>query len=291
MHSTSRASSASKVYVSTGGFRDRCAVETAIELSGVSDWGVELSGGKPCSNADSELLDLGLLAKVSVHNYWPPSQESFTLDIAAKSREERHRSVAFARMAIVRAASLGAKRYSIHAGFVSRVPPESLGKRIRVENAASRVDALDRMIESLGDLATFAEGHGVRLLVENHALSQENLGQGEHNMLLVDPEEILGVLDALSGRVGLLLDVGHLKTSAQQLNFDAAHAVVTLQPVTEGYHLHENNGLRDEHLPFSHDAWFLPVMRRDLEYYVLEFHSGDQSDWLSSFATLRDHLS
>ena len=40
-----------------------------------------------------------------------------------------------------------------------------------------------------------------------------------------------------------------------------------------GYHFSENNGLTDSNRPFNHKAWFLPYIKKNLNYYVIEVYN------------------
>jgi sugar phosphate isomerase/epimerase len=139
------------------------------------------------------------------------------------------------------------------------------------------------MRDALLELAEFGSGKGVRLLVENHALAPFNLASfGENFLLLVDPDEIASFVESTNGAVGLLLDVGHLNTSAKSLGFDPVSATIDLAPLVDGYHISSNDGLSDGHGALTGSDWFLPVLKRDAAFYTVEIHDVDKRAWLRS---------
>ena len=271
-----------RIYISTGGERSQPACTTAEAFS-ESDYGIELSGG---TYSDSVVADATLLATsrpVLLHNYFPVPAEPFVLNLSSGSPETQRDSMALCQRALALSASVGAAHYAVHAGFLADVSPGHLGRRIPRMDLLGRAEGLSRMRDALLELAEFAARHGVRLLVENHALAPFNLDSfGENFLLLVDPDEIARFVQSTNGAIGLLLDVGHLNTSAKSLGFDAASSAADLADLVEGYHLSSNDGLSDAHRALSGDDWFLPVLKRDAAFYTVEIHDADKSAWLQS---------
>ena len=58
-------------------------------------------------------------------------------------------------------------------------------------------------------------------MIENNVLSAKNAYEFSANPLLMcDPQECQKIMELLPGSVKLLIDVAHLKVSANSLNFD-----------------------------------------------------------------------
>ena len=71
-----------RVYVSTGGDRRRPAVECAGEIVDRSSHRVELSGGRPLMDPEAEVATLAGRRELLLHNYFPPPEEPFVLNLA-----------------------------------------------------------------------------------------------------------------------------------------------------------------------------------------------------------------
>ncbi|KKL18955.1 hypothetical protein LCGC14_2470310, partial [marine sediment metagenome] len=56
-----------------------------------------------------------------------------------------------------------------------------------------------------------------------------------------------------------LLDLGHLKVTAQSLNFNAEEFIIQLKEKIVAIHLHENNSLVDNHEKFEKSDWIIEV--------------------------------
>lgn len=272
-----------RVFVSTGGDRSRTGVECARDIASRSPHGVELSGGMPLDDPERSVAALAEECKLLLHNYFPPPPKPFVLNLSEPIHEVAEEGMNLVRRALAISGSVGASHYAVHAGFLARPSVEELGGRISARTLLNRDHGLELMISRLAALSVEAEGAGVRLLVENHVLSEANLNSfGENFLLMVDPEEIRQVISALDGRVGLLLDVGHLHTSTHTLGIDADSALQLLDPMAEGYHLSSNNGLSDQHQRISTGEWFWGGMSRDKAFYTVEIHSASLTDWTES---------
>jgi len=271
------------IYVSTGGSRDQTGTATGRRLIDLTQWGIELSGGAWDTAVHENCLALASQRPVLLHNYFPVPRNPFVLNLSATSPEALQVAVQHCEQAIALSGEAGAHVFAVHAGFLADVPVNQLGKRIDRTPLADREQSLRQMGEVLSGLADVADRRGVRLLVENHALSPGNLASfGENFLLLVDPDEIREFTVHMDGRVGLLLDVGHLRTSAEALAFDPVAALRDLDPIVEAYHLSDNDGTSDEHAALSDSSWFLPHISSGKLAYTVEIHDPNLDSWVAS---------
>ena len=74
----------------------------------------------------------------------------------------------------------------------------------------------------------------------------------------------------------MLLDVAHLKVSAKTLNFKKKDMFYKCQKFIQGYHLSENDGLRDSNMEFNNKSWFWKYLRKDLNYYSIEVYGENE---------------
>ena len=73
--------------------------------------------------------------------------------------------------------------------------------------------------------------------------------------------------------VGLLVDLAHLKVSANTEKFCKFEFLDATAKYTDAYHLSDNNGLADTNDPISANSWFWPYINKNLNYYTLEVYN------------------
>lgn len=207
-----------------------------------------------------------------VHNYFPPPERPFVLNLASSDPEIRARSLRHCRSAIDLAHELESDLFTVHAGFALEPKVAELGRPITGE--AGDIEAAYRIFrDSVGELVAYGEGRGVRLGIENNVVAPFNLRQGRNVFLLMaTADEILRLAkDIPSPRLGFLIDSGHLNVSARTLGFEREDFLRSVGPHVLGWHLSDNDGTVDSNRPFGSDAWFLPwVARLPGEMVVIE---------------------
>ena len=208
-----------------------------------------------------------------IHNYFPPPQDPFVLNLASNDSNTLDRSLSLCRRAIDIGAELGIPFYSVHSGFSLDPLPEKLGKNLLDLPRFSLGEAYDIFKESVDALAGYTREKGLRLLLENNVLAEENVVKNRNELFLMCCIEDFMRFDQdfRQDNVGFLLDVGHLKVSANTLGYDKFKAIEFIADRIEAFHLHDNNGLVDQHFPFREDAWFfevLPLFKNKAEFIV-----------------------
>jgi len=79
--------------------------------------------------------------------------------------------------------------------------------------------------------------------------------------MLVTAEDFDQLFAAVQGiNLGVLLDVGHLRVSAETLGSSPEKFARAVAPYVECLHLSNNDGVRDTHDPFDESAWFIPML-------------------------------
>ena len=119
-----------KINISTGGFKSNTALEIVNMMLENDIYNIELSGGKYDPSFEKNILSFYKIANLSFHNYFPPPEKSFVLNLASSDNEVSKKSINHVIRAIDLSHSLGIKEYSIHAGF--RIDPKvsELGKTV-----------------------------------------------------------------------------------------------------------------------------------------------------------------
>ncbi len=260
---------------------------------------VELSSGTAYSrDLLGQIRDAAGPIRFLVHNYFPPPEEPFVLNIAARDDTGRRQTSALCHTAIALAAELGAPFYSVHAGFAAALKPELLGRPAAQAAALTAAD-IDRdaayaaMVETTRQLADFAAGHGVALLIENNVISPLYLEKMPLNpLLLTRPEDIEPFFtDVGRDNVGLLLDVGHAKVSSTAEGFRPEAFVEAAAPYLGGWHLSDNDGREDSNRSFDGDAWFMPLLGQVPEAeVVIEVYRMDAETMARQYAVVERAL-
>ena len=87
-----------------------------------------------------------------------------------------------------------------------------------------------------------------------------------------DPEETLKIMKNSPNNIKLLVDVAHLKVSANSLNYKSEDLFLKCNDYISGYHLSDNNGLADTNDIINEQSWFWKYLKKDLDYYSLEIY-------------------
>ena len=279
------------IYISTGGFRGRTADAVSAELLSAGVKSIELSSG---AYSESLLSDLQALAQdihFQVHNYFPPPADPFVLNLGSLDTLIAERSIAHVEQALQWCVALGADRYSFHAGFLLDPKVDELGKRIPSRSLFDRDECIEAFVSRVSRLAELAERAGVGLMIENNVLSAKNAIEFSTNPLLMcDPQECQKIMALLPGSVKQLIDVAHLKVSANSLNFDPSQMFDLCHERIAGFHLSDNNGLEDSNKPFGEDSWFWPHLKSDVGYYSVEVYGSTPDQLLQQANLVRSKL-
>jgi hypothetical protein len=279
------------IFISTGGRRDKSAIDIALDFYHHGIFQVELSGGLHSESfvADLESIPNDLI--LQIHNYFPPPAIPFVFNLASDEIDISQLSIDLARNAIKISSALERSIYSFHAGF--RINPRSneLGRKLVARELTSRAFALEIFVERVLMLAKEAESLGVRLMIENNVITRSNFNSfGEDPLLLTHPDEIVAVMKRMPKNVGLLLDVAHLKVSSKTLKFDLVGAHELLKPWIQGYHLSDNNGDVDSNEPVTPSSWFWEYIIGNLDSYTLEVYGVSSEDLFAQYLMTKEML-
>jgi len=261
------------IFVSTGGRRDKSAFETALEFYEQGIVGAELSGGAFSSTCERDLLSLPKDLIIQPHNYFPPPEIPFVLNLAAMDNTVAKKSIEHIKKAIRLTTLLDRTTYSFHAGFRINPQASELGKKLGRYELLDRKIAFEIFGERVASLAEDARREGVSLLVENNVINKQNLATyGEDPLLLTNPNEILDFMVSMPSNVGLLLDVAHLKVSANSLGFNLLQGHEKIKSLIKAYHLSDNDGTADSNDPVHPESWFWESLVPGLDFYTLEIY-------------------
>ena len=264
------------IYLSTGGFSSKTFLQTSQLFNNKTIKAFELSAGQYTGTLDLDLMQVQDNFNIALHNYFPVPKEPFVFNLASFNVEILDKSMAHAKKAINLTAKFGGEFYSFHAGYLLDPDVSELGNKINKKKLNSRSEGLEQFIKNVNELAVCANESGITLLVENNVLSKANFESFNNNpLLMTGPEETKIVFERVNDNVKLLIDVAHLKVSANTLKFDPVSYLNKFKSITAAYHISDNNGLEDSNEPFTIDSWFVEHIRKDLNYYSLEIYVAD----------------
>jgi sugar phosphate isomerase/epimerase len=270
-----------RVYASTAclnGRRSLWEILDKFESAGLD--AVELGSSR--LDAPDGLVDRLARRRVAyaVHNYFPPPRTPFVLNLGSADATIAARSAAFVASSLDLAAQIRAPFYGVHGGFaVDAVDVGPAGLSLPdAPPARTAREAARRYEERIAPLADRARELEVALLVENNVCIPDNRGKVLHQ----SAEELEELIAAVPG-VGLLVDTGHLNVTATTFGFDREAFVHTLAPHIGAFHVHDNDGLVDQHRPAAPDSWILPLVRSVGAPLVVEARFPD-------VAALADHV-
>lgn len=252
------------VYASTAGVaRHFSSLPHLLQgLTGAGIKSIELGWSPPL---DRLALPGGLRdfpAKWLIHNYFPAPDQPFVLNLASQNPDTLQRSRALCIQAIRLCAALKAPFYSVHCGFLAEFDPGSLGRALAFDEICDYERGYGTFLESLRVLLGEARACGIRILVEPNVVAPFNLVEGRNLLLLLaEPREFTRLFAEIhDDLLGVLLDLGHLRVTAKTLGFDKADFIEAVAPTIGGFHLHDNDGDSDQHLPVQAGSWALSVL-------------------------------
>jgi Sugar phosphate isomerases/epimerases len=220
--------------------------------------GLELSGGKHTDSLEQDLNEVSKHFEVLLHNYFPVPKVPFVFNLASCNDEIVRASIEHAKRAINLTFQYGGKYFSFHAGYLLDPQISELGKSIKKKKLNDRKTGLTQFIKNVNILADFAKIKGITLLIENNVISANNFASfGCDPLLMTEPSETKYIFDNVNDNVKLLVDVAHLKVSANTLSFDPVKYLLEFRDITAAYHISDNDGLEDSNQPFTRDSWFV----------------------------------
>ena len=230
---------------------------------------IECGNYPSLSSADAVYALRNVGGDLLLHNYFPPSDENLVLNIASSDNVVRESSIAFINEAIRLSNSLHSNYYAFHAGFCADPNAhDGFGFRFPKVTPKSRRVALDNQTNAVKCLKKYSAEMDVNLLIENNVCIRANKGK----VLMADPHEIVKFYQSCKLDVGLLFDTGHWLVSAQTLGFDP-NSAEALVPFIQAFHLHENDGICDEHNPMdANSPWVQFASAICPKYVTLEGH-------------------
>ena len=127
-------------------------------------------------------------------------------------------------------------------------------------------------LQTMKTLSKMAEKANVNLLIEN-------VGEPAHQNVLYDQKAFIELFRALPESAGALIDIGHAIVN----DWDIFAVIEALGERIRGYHIHNNDGTKDQHLPLftPNLKYSCKEMERLLRYME---EKTPKSEWILEYA-------
>jgi len=270
------------IYISTGGFSKISADISAHKLVDAGCFQIELSGGVNSLNLIKNLSKLKKNVQFQIHNYFPPAEKSFVINLATQDKEIADMTLKHIEFALKTCRKLSSDYYSFHAGFLCDVHVNELGTQIKKRKLYPRETSKELFLERVYRISKKAESMGIKLMIENNVFSAQNkIDFTDNPFLMADIDESIEIIKQTSKNVKLLIDVAHLKISSNSLNLNPVDELIKCQEYVGGYHLSENNGFSDTNESFNKNSWFWKYLKKNLDYYSIEVYNTSIDNLIS----------
>ena len=282
------------IYISSACFKAKTIKESVAAIAKKRFKNIELSGGTNYyTDYENDLLSLQEQYDLNyqVHNYFPPPTKPFILNLASLNNDIYQQSIQLCKNAIKLSKKLGGKRYGVHAGFLIDFKPKEAGAKINHRKLADRNEALARFTDAWKEIGDEADGD-VTLYVENNVFSSTNAKtfSGNNLFLLSDYQGYLELKEQVN--FNLLLDLAHLKVSANSLKLDFVSEAKKMLPLTNYVHVSDNDGFHDQNKKLEYDSNILNCLKGfDFQDGTLVIEVYEDLELVkSSFEILQNYL-
>lgn len=279
------------ISISTGGYKNLSGLQAIKYLKKNNILSIELSGGRYSKNQIQQIASFKKKLNLRVHNYFPPPKFPFVINLASDNKKILNKSISHIKKSILLVKKLGGNTYSFHAGF--RLDPnfKSLGKKFEKIKMISKKKAFNNFVKQTKKISKFAKKNKVNILIENNVVTKKNLNRFKSNpFLLTNYIDVQNFFKLMPKNVRLLIDVAHLKVSAKTEKLNSIKSLRIMNKYAEGYHFSENNGYTDSNSSFNKNAWFLPYVKKNLDYYSIEIYNESPSKLKSQINILKKEL-
>jgi len=251
------------IYVSSTCLKHDKIKDTVDELAQNGFKNIELSGGTNYYEGyEEDLLELkdNYNLNYLLHNYFPPPKQDIILNLASLNNGIYQKTLEHYEEAISLSRKLGAKRFGFHAGYFIDFNTKEVGNNISLTELYNKDEAMKKFCEGYNYLKE--KTRDIELYIENNVLSytNANIFKGQCPFMFTDHEgyeELKSFID-----FELLLDIGHLKVSANSLKIDFDEQLNKMIPISDYIHLSDNNGLHDQNKHFSQKSIFLNKLKK-----------------------------
>jgi len=278
------------IYISTSCVKSNKIKDSVSQLAKYGFKNIELSGGTEYYDKfEYDLLELQDKYSLNYrcHNYFPPPESHFVLNLASLDKATFRKSLEHLRKATQLAKKLSSNKFAFHAGFLIDISINEIGKPISKTSLFDRAQSKEQFCSAFKLLQE--ESEGIQLYIENNVLSKKNLDtyNGVNPLMMVSFDEYQELRREINFQ--LLFDVAHLKVSANSLHLNWASEFEKMLNASDYIHVSDNDGLSDLNDKIDRASeLYRCLMNSNVngKDFTIEVYSGLDSV-LESYETLR----
>ena len=135
------------IYISSACVKHKKIRDSVQELADNGFKNIELSGGTEYyENFETDLLELKEKYNLTYlcHNYFPPPEKPFVLNLASLNNETFEMSFKHLQKVISLSNRLGAEKFGFHAGFYIDIKLDEIGKKLSRDNLFDEKESVER---------------------------------------------------------------------------------------------------------------------------------------------------
>jgi sugar phosphate isomerase/epimerase len=235
---------------------------------------------------------------IIIHNYFPRPESDFVLNLASSN----NKSMDFVLRAFQLAKEIGANIYSVHAGFVTDFKANELGNekiqsQLEEETKEKYEKAKVIFQKNINYLAAASEENGIKIMYENNGVSSLSIKKECQipRALLVTDKDIDEVI-VTNPKINILLDLAHLKISSNAYHFNRKKVLRKYSENISGYHISDNDGVRDTNSCIGKNSWFMQHLAEHLKGakepipLTIEVYGIDDEKIVSQYRVLKNAI-
>lgn len=281
------------IYVSSSCLKNNNITEIICQLADRGIQNIELSGGTDYYDGmehDLKRLKEKYQLNYVCHAYFPPPRKPFVVNLASCNDVLYRKSIEHYDNCIELLKKIDCNVLSVHAGFLLEIDKDEIGRKLCNTVIYDKEEAYSRFCSAYERLSRKCKEQNIRLYLENNVLSRENYQGFEYQnyFMMTDYESIMYMKEQIDFE--LLLDLGHLRVSADTLGLDYKQECSKLKKYVRWIHISENNGIYDEHKPLRKDSIILKEFH-DIVYSGINVTletTGKTDEILNSMKLLND---
>lgn len=265
------------IFVSSACIKERSLKDNILEFNRLGFDCVELTGG--LDYALRNIDDIKNLSRqnnlnIQLHNYSPPAEYDFVLNLASLDQQTYDQSLSHVQDVLKFSVDSRLGKYAVHAGFYIPIHSNELGKLISKRELYDKETSYERFVSTVNLLYDLNEGD---LYIENNVVSQANFNEyGENPFMLTCADEYFELKQRVP-ELRLLLDFAHLKVSCNTLGLSFEDEIMRLIDETDYVHISDNDGLSDLNKGLEKDSQMYDILKMSklsTKVITLEIYSG-----------------
>jgi sugar phosphate isomerase/epimerase len=266
------------IYVSSSCVNHTKIKDSIKELVNHGFKNIELSGGtKYYDGFIDDLLELKDKYNLNYlcHNYFPPPQKDFVLNLASLNDDIYYTTIEHLTKSIDLSTKLEAKKFGFHAGFFIDINVVEIGKHISKNTIYNKEKALKRFCDGYKYLSL--QSKNLELYIENnvYSITNYNTYNGNNIFMLTSQKEFNELKNYINFK--LLLDIAHLKVSCNSLKNNFELELKTLLSLSDYIHISDNDSLHDLNNTLKTDSNIISLLKNenlDNKDFTLEIYDN-----------------